>query len=167
MFFGRNCSGGLKLHLLQAGDAEARICVLTLVAMFNSGQCSHSYLIAESPRPALHHFSLCWLFCSLLLTLPAAPGEAGCYQQIVSSALTSFSRWTFLQMPQSWGCCSVGRHWWHHHCQQGPFVPAQIPAHGQVTSGARPVFAMAVEDIAWLLWYLITSVFSCSLTLVE
>ena len=51
--------------------------------------------LLNPPTQLCHHFSLCWLFCSLLLTLPAAPGGTGCYQHIVTSAVTSFSRWTF------------------------------------------------------------------------
>lgn len=76
----------------------AQMCVLTLVAMFSLELCwcvPMGISLLNPPTQLCHHFSLCWLFCSLLLTLPAAPGGTGCYQHIVISAVTSFSRWAF------------------------------------------------------------------------
>lgn len=82
------------------------MCVLTLEAVFSLGQClcvPMGISLLNPPTQLCHRFSLCWLFCSLLLPLPAAPGGTGCYQQIVTSAVTSFSTRTFLPTPQSLG----------------------------------------------------------------
>lgn len=112
----------------------AQMCVLILIAVFSLGLglCVPTGIwLLDPPTQLYHHFSLCWLFCSLLLPLPAAPGGTGCYQQMVTSALTSFSTWTFLPTPPSLGSRSVRLHCWHQHCQKWPFVPAQFPAHGR------------------------------------